>query len=204
MNKIILCKHCGKERNISDFRQKYNHDYCSQSCRALALGESVIKKCKVCGNDFLAKKSNILRGKSNYCSRPCFDIGRTKEKKVFVCEICGVEFLPNQYEKNRKFCSRGCYGKSGVGTEIQKIRGSGIYKEWRELVFKKDNYICQKCGSLEKIRPHHIESFSSNPELRTETSNGITLCNDCHKNFHHIFGIKNNTQNQLTIYLSNY
>jgi len=59
-----------------------------------------------------------------------------------------------------------------------------------EKVFKRDNWICQKCGQKGgKLHPHHIKHFADYPELRFEVDNGITLCRDCHKTKHnHNFG----------------
>jgi len=67
----------------------------------------------------------------------------------------------------------------------QRDRGSKEYKQWRSEVFKRDKYICQHCkrnGGL--IQAHHIKSFSKYKELRFEVSNGITLCEECHKEEH--------------------
>ena len=76
----------------------------------------------------------------------------------------------------------------GGKTEIQVIiRYSGRMKEWRNKVFERDNYTCQKCGArcgngkTIKFQAHHIKAFAQYPELRFEVSNGITLCYSCHR-----------------------
>lgn len=57
------------------------------------------------------------------------------------------------------------------------------YKEWRNAVFQRDNYTCQKYGkpSNGDIQAHHIETWYEAPELRFEISNGIALCESCHR-----------------------
>lgn len=86
--------------------------------------------------------------------------------------------------------------------ENRIIRMRSDYVIWRSNVYERDNYTCQSCckhgGNL---NAHHIWSFSSNKELRFDVSNGITLCKDCHREFHDIFGRFNNTSDQLEIYL---
>jgi predicted restriction endonuclease len=55
------------------------------------------------------------------------------------------------------------------------------YKLWREAVYERDNYICQKCfirGGY--IEAHHIKGWTHYPQLRYELGNGITLCKKCH------------------------
>ncbi len=69
---------------------------------------------------------------------------------------------------------------------------------WRESVFARDNWACQKClikGG--KLHPHHIRNFAEEKDLRFAIDNGITLCRNCHKEFHKKFGIKNNNQEQF-------
>jgi len=76
------------------------------------------------------------------------------------------------------------------------------YIEWRKAVYKRDNYICQICGQVgNKLNAHHLESFNSNIKLRISVSNGITLCESCHKNFHHQYGRDSNTEEQFEEFL---
>jgi len=68
-------------------------------------------------------------------------------------------------------------------------RDNAEYREWRMEVFKRDKYTCQHCrmrGGI--LNAHHIKYYSSNPSLRTEIDNGITLCVICHKKIHMLEG----------------
>lgn len=76
-------------------------------------------------------------------------------------------------------------------TDEDRIQGRRIpgYKEWRTATYERDNYTCQKCGKKGgNLNAHHIESYAGNKELRTELSNGVTLCYECHRDLHHIYG----------------
>lgn len=71
------------------------------------------------------------------------------------------------------------------------------YIEWRKAVYERDDYTCQVCFKRGgEIRAHHIEGYANNPELRIELSNGITMCKECHDNFHHKYSYYNNVYQQ--------
>ena len=75
---------------------------------------------------------------------------------------------------------------------------------WRNAVYARDGYTCQKTGIKGgKLTVHHILNFSSHKELRFAINNGITLLVQEHKNFHKKYGIKNNTREQLSEFLNN-
>jgi hypothetical protein len=88
-------------------------------------------------------------------------------------------------------------------TDESKIWRTRIeYKLWRKSVFERDNFTCQKCRIKGgHLHPHHILNFSQYPELRFDMDNGITLCKECHKLFHKIYGKQNNTREQLNEFL---
>lgn len=84
------------------------------------------------------------------------------------------------------------------------IRNMPEYKKWREAVFSRDDYICQKCsirgGNLEA---HHKEKFykllkdeninntkdAVNNKILWDIDNGVTLCIECHRKFKD-YGVK--------------
>jgi 5-methylcytosine-specific restriction endonuclease McrA len=75
--------------------------------------------------------------------------------------------------------------KGGISPENKRIRHTIEFRLWREAVFARDNWTCQKCKTKKiYLHPHHILGFANYPELRFAIDNGITLCENCHKNFH--------------------
>jgi hypothetical protein len=70
---------------------------------------------------------------------------------------------------------------------------------WRNKVYKRDNFTCQKCGDNKggNLIAHHMYSWNDHPKLRYVKNNGITLCENCHKKFHHIYGYGYNNKKQF-------
>jgi 5-methylcytosine-specific restriction endonuclease McrA len=90
------------------------------------------------------------------------------------------------------------FWKGGITPENIKIRMGIEFRLWRESVFARDNYTCQKCSQKGgKLNPHHIFNFSTYLDLRFAIDNGITLCKECHREFHKKYGYRNNTREQL-------
>ena len=52
---------------------------------------------------------------------------------------------------------------------------------WREAVRKKDNYTCTMCYSTEKLHAHHIWPKARFAHRQHDPSNGILLCESCHR-----------------------
>lgn len=63
-----------------------------------------------------------------------------------------------------------------------RIRGTLEWKNWRETIFKRDNYTCQDCGQIGGcLEPHHIIPIRVDQSKLFDLRNGITLCRTCHK-----------------------
>jgi len=90
------------------------------------------------------------------------------------------------------------FWKGGICKLNEIERKSIEYRLWREAVFARDNWICQKYGIRGgKLHPHHIKNFAEYPELRFAIDNGITLSEKAHREFHKKYGLRNNTREQL-------
>ena len=79
---------------------------------------------------------------------------------------------------------KSSFWKGGITPLHLKIRNSVRMKKWREAVFIRDNYtcyICEKRGGV--LHPHHLKRFADYPKLRFKLSNGLTLCEFCHKTY---------------------
>ena len=88
----------------------------------------------------------------------------------------------------------------GVAVLRKRIQGRLEYLTWREAVFAKDNWTCQKCWQRGGNKnAHHIISFfeiikrykikttedAINCQELWNINNGLTLCEDCHRKIKH-------------------
>jgi hypothetical protein len=76
--------------------------------------------------------------------------------------------------------------KGGVTPERQAFSSLGAWKQAAKAVWKRDKATCQRCARVKAasdgpldFQVHHIVSFAYAP-LRTDISNLILLCIDCH------------------------
>ncbi len=77
--------------------------------------------------------------------------------------------------------------------------------EWRTAVYQRDNYTCKCCGERVSgtLEAHHYYGYTEFPEYRFRLDNGITLCEDCHKEYHQKEGYKGNSKVQFFLFLWN-
>lgn len=99
------------------------------------------------------------------------------------------------------------FWRGGIHDQNDAMRHSREYKRWRTSVYERDNFTCQCCGARGvELNAHHINSFSSYPELRFNINNGITLCENCHDpridgSLHNVYGTYNVNPLQLRQYI---
>lgn len=95
------------------------------------------------------------------------------------------------------------FWKGGI-TNINLLERTRVeYKLWRKSVLERDNYTCQKTKQHGgELVAHHINNFSDNINLRFAIDNGVTLSKKAHKEFHKLYGIKNNTLEQIIEFIN--
>lgn len=92
-----------------------------------------------------------------------------------------------QNPKYRKKCSGESHPwwKGGI-TRREETLAHALRVElrnWTKEVLERDNYTCQECRKKfdkKSLQVHHIKPISQYPSLALESSNGVTLCKNCH------------------------
>lgn len=129
----------------------------------------------------------------------------TKNRYTLICPKHG-EFKP--YLNHLLSGVTKCYQcKLEENREKNNIndqyRNSPEYKKWRMNVFIRDEYTCQCCGQVGyKLNVHHLYSYRQYESLRLKENNGVTLCEECHHDFHSIYGKINNTNEEFVKWIN--
>lgn len=159
-------------------------------------------KCK-CGY-FTENKKSYSNHIRNGCPRGFRSSG-------IYCKYCDIEMTKKKPSEQGLFCNNKCYSKwrsenmkgelapnyvHGKCGDNLLFRASLAYREWRTLVFKRDNYKCVICGNAKgcNLEADHIKEFALYPELRLDINNGRTLCKSCHKKTENYGFKKSNTK----------
>lgn len=216
-NKITCyCEVCGKKIEFKkSVYDKNKHHYCSDKCRYEGFGKfyngknnpnynKIEVKCEVCGKEFEISRARIDISKHHYCSYECQAKGyglffskenhpmygkeHTRETKIKISKANKFKFLGSKSPRwNPKLTQE----------ERMKNRDTLENIQWRNNIYGRDNYTCQCCSKHGgDMIAHHLDGYNWCEDKRFDIDNGITLCEDCHKEFHHIYGYGNNTKEQ--------
>lgn len=208
----VKCCVCGKEKKVTPhYRDSHDYFYCSRKCSSIGeTGRRTGKDnprysqkeivCENCGKMFFRIESQIDQYKHNYCSVECKNEGF---KILFLKENNPM------YGKERRDmhgANNWAWNPSRTYLERQSERKLMENKRWRRDVFHRDDYTCKICGKRGggNIVAHHLDSYDWCKEKRFDVENGIVLCEDCHKNFHRLYGYGKNTRNQFYEYQKGY
>lgn len=183
---IKICKQCNKEYKVIGEYRKQNSYFCSREC-----------KCVYFRGKRPSMKTEFKKG----------IVPKTAFKKGLIPWNKGLKGVNVGFPKGKpNLKMRGQnhpLWKGGITPENHKIRTSIEFELWRQSVFSRDNWTCQKYGIKGgKLHAHHIQNFAQYPELRFAIDNGTTLSEKAHKEFHKKYGIKNNTKEQLVEFLN--
>lgn len=151
--KKIHCQNCNTEFRTSPSRDR---KFCTKRCYSESQVTKIQVSCLGCSKNFSVFKSRSKYGRGVFCSTEC------------------------QYAS---ITGKNCHlWKGGITPLNKQIRTGKEYKHWRVSVFERDGYTCQSCGEKGVyLHAHHVKPFAYFPSLRFEVSNGITLCEPCHR-----------------------
>lgn len=136
----------------------------------------------------------------------------------YLCKCdCGTEkIISSNHLQTKQTTSCGCYIKKMMANKIGNanpnwkggitskniVERNYLTNTLNPIIRKRDNYTCQKCNKRGgKLNVHHIFNFSKYGELKYESFNLVTLCIDCHKEYHTIYGRKDNTLEQFETFI---
>lgn len=154
------------------------------------------------GTTILVKVEHLPKGSNIYIDVICDGCGKklrrtynNHNKQIHdgkcYCHKCGNKFL-NSGDNNNRW--------NPNLTDEERIIGRNYpeYIDFIKRVLARDNYTCKCCGKVcsGNAEVHHLDGYDWCAGKRTDDTNGITLCTDCHSNFHAYYGKGGNTKNQ--------
>lgn len=111
-----------------------------------------------------------------------------------ICYDCGVEKRTRRGEEHPSYNPNLTQEERDKG---RKYIGEENINIWRTQVFQRDGYKCVCCGKDRKLNAHHKDGWHWCKERRIDVDNGVALCEEHHKEFHKMYGNKNNTEEQF-------
>ena len=190
------CRLCGREQttNLKD-RKRVDMEKKSW-CGVCCSHKNVRWKCSYEEVKTRAKQNNLE------LISPKEDYQNSASKLKYKCS-CGKIFTtsPKQITKGKCRCNECEYElKCGENNYLydnnksakERDRERGRIRKWRQEVYKRDNYTCQRCHTKGgDLNAHHINGYSWDKSNRINVDNGITLCERCHKEYHKEYGYFN-------------
>lgn len=147
--------------------------------------KTIERVCPYCKELFTSYKCE----KKVYCSKECYtNYGRAD----FICAYaeCGKKFMRKKvYQNTKRYCSQKCLAedrRNPLTAPYKNLSRTGLWKQWRNQVLKRDNYMCINCGSTENLEADHKEPvvkliLENRINEIFDVDNGRTLCEKCHK-----------------------
>lgn len=201
---MVQCDHCGTVFKTTKYQLVRNgHELCRPCALKVKRGKLLPVNMRVgrltvigpsertgysicrcsCGNIKEVSNDALQRGTTRSCG--CL---RSENAKRITAEHLSL------YQKGENNWN----WKGGITNERDRMASTKEYKMTRESVMNRDGHKCRVCGSADKLHVHHLRNYVDNPSLFLDSSNMVTLCAICHREFHHRYGLHNTTPEQFT------
>lgn len=209
------CKGCGRimekptDVKPSVFKLK---KFCTHKCRTkqkdafkhnfVDLSGTTIGRIKIiCDDGVRAKGGNIMWLCECYCGKR-FHTLRSR-LKAGLTKSCGCyrSELTSEMCKARVGVNHPNWNPEISQEDRMNSRNTHEIAKWRRAVYERDGYRCVICSKDRGFNAHHLDGYHWCKEGRFDVSNGVTLCEEHHKDFHKQYGRKNNTRKQFMEFL---
>lgn len=213
------CKICENKHFAHGFCRKHEAHYQKGHLDKNGLVLKDFKECSLWNDEeiYLLKVNypnktfkelkEIFPQKSNFSIRSkAGKLKLCKNKETFI--RCNKEKMTEE-SKIKTSCSLQGINRSDFKqflTNINiRLRATNEYSNWRNNIYKRDCYTCQKCKKLGKgdLHAHHIIHLSKlikqypkelndacmNDQYFYDIKNGITVCENCHSKIHNNSGL---------------
>lgn len=225
---FVDCSSCGKEFEVGKNTYYKNEEHVCPRCQVklqkhpTKLSRSrwlILLECQECHKEFAISQGFAEERRKKYGVDLCTSCSKKGDKNPFagksfsekqrtkLSEIRSAYYNDAELgEQRRKEVSEKTSGENNPMYKGVEFRSDYTWrnKSFRMKVLKRDNYTCQKCHTRKhesELRVHHKDGCNWNIDRRLDVSNGVTLCDDCHKLFHHIYGYGDNTVQQFDEFL---
>lgn len=161
---------------------------------------------------YKGEKGDIRRKKCSNIAKKFLNSKEARSKLINIMQTKEYKYKQKVSKLGEK---NGMYGVLGekhpawnpnkTRLQRQKDRKIPENREFIKKCLERDKYTCTVCGcKSKKFNVHHLNSYNWYTNGRFDTSNGVTLCEKCHKKFHHIYGYGNNTKKQFEVFKLKY
>lgn len=140
-----------------------------------------------CGETITVRGNSLTGGKTKSCG--CLRSEMVRDAAIVRNKKMSGENHPNwNPDKTDEERENGRYGEE--------------YNLWRDKVYSRDFHTCKLCrlSPSGKLVAHHLDGWHWCKDRRLDVDNGVTLCTDCHKDFHNIYGYETNTIEEFLEY----
>lgn len=191
-----ICPSCQINKSSSEFTKCVNTSFGLQIYCKVCVKQKrkyIETNCSNCGESKLRRRDQVKRwdGRCYSCAQkvatniPERKLRTSKNARKQVLRQGGI---PNAHHFTSEEVrgAANCKWKGGITAGNVRERTSTEATNWRKAILIRDKFTCQLCGQIgHKLQAHHKKEWANFKELRYDLDNGVTLCEDCHKNKAH-------------------
>lgn len=156
-------------------------------------------KCLQCGKKFSTSRYKVNKYKNHYCSKECSNKYKSIHLRGEGNPVYGKILHTIRGENSPHW-------KNDL-TQEERENGRCItgYGSFVLAVFRRDGFKCICCGydKGKILVAHHLNGYNWDKENRINPNNAVTLCKNCHIEFHKIYGFGDNTKEQFIEFINN-